>query len=136
MNDLAEAKMDVNETNTEMGERKTEMGIMPGEGEYSGRGKLPWNREVWKRIDQFSKGDYLAVPNKLPLLAKKSKYSEDFAYIAGLIASDGHIKLNSKQAQTSFYNSDKLLVSLYKEKLSLLTATLPTDYHLRSTLLH
>lgn len=81
---------------------------------------------VWKEISRVKKDDFIAVPNKLPLVEKKVPFSSSFSYVAGLIASDGHISLSTKNAQTSFYNSDPLLISLYKKKLDSLKYTYNT----------
>ena len=59
----------------------------------------------------------MAVPKKITL-DNKDTHSKDFAYISGLIASDGHIKIDSRHATTSFYNTDRLLIDIFKEKMN------------------
>jgi len=71
----------------------------------------------WKPVGEISKNDFIAVPNKLHIKGE-DKYHLDFAYIAGLIASDGNIKIDSRHATTSFYNTNILLVELFKEKMN------------------
>jgi replicative DNA helicase Mcm len=74
------------------------------------------SEEKWIEVQNLKKGDYIAVQNKFPL-EKKDGYSREFAYVCGLIASDGHIKIDNRHAQTSFYNSDKRLVLIFKKTL-------------------
>ena len=75
------------------------------------------SKELWKEVQDLKSGDFIAVPARLPVLSTTDDYSHDFAYVAGLIASDGHIKMDRKNAQTSFYNSNPELVELFCQKL-------------------
>lgn len=74
---------------------------------------------VWKSVDLIREGDFVAVPKRL-LLETKDKHVEDFAYVCGLIATEGHVSLKKKNALTAFYNTEEKLVSLFKEKMDLL----------------
>jgi replicative DNA helicase Mcm len=71
---------------------------------------------IWKSVESLNKNEFIAVPKRI-ILNNKDTYSRDFAYIAGLIASDGHIRINSRRATTRFYNTDKLLIEVFKEKM-------------------
>lgn len=79
----------------------------------------------WFETHKIKIGDYIAVPKNYSSITpiKKKIYNTDFAYVAGLIASDGHIKFNNKNAMTTFYNSEKQLVNIYKDKLNKLKIT-------------
>jgi len=74
------------------------------------------SEEKWVRIKDIKKGEYIAVPSRYSLEGKEG-YTKTFSYICGLIASDGSIKINNKNAQTSFYNTDRQLINIYKKCL-------------------
>ncbi len=70
----------------------------------------------WRPIGGVRVGSYMAVPKHLPIAAEDN-HSPGFAYICGLIFSDGHIELNKRNAKTSFYNTEPILIGLFKRKM-------------------
>jgi replicative DNA helicase Mcm len=77
------------------------------------------SQNKWIPIEKIKKGNYIAVPKNYTI-DKTDNISENFAYICGLIASDGSITINNRRAQTSFYNTDLELLEIYKNKLKTL----------------
>ncbi|MBU0628353.1 MAG: hypothetical protein KKC75_04130 [Nanoarchaeota archaeon] len=75
------------------------------------------SKMIWKSAENLKKGDFVAAPKSIKICSS-DKYSIDLAYIAGLIASDGHIKIDKRHATTYFYNTDKELIKIFKEKMN------------------
>ncbi len=73
----------------------------------------------WQAIGELKEGDFLAVPKNLPIKNGK-KWDENFAYICGLIASDGHITYSARHSTVAFYNSEKYLIDRYRRALEAL----------------
>jgi len=64
---------------------------------------------IWIPLEKLGKGHYIAVPRQYQV-DRIDEYDADFAYLCGLIATDGHIKIDVRQAQTSIYNSEHALI--------------------------
>ena len=71
----------------------------------------------WTTIGHLNKGDFIAVPKRIAVNTTDN-FHKDFAYICGLIATDGHISINNKHATTSFYNTNPSLIESFKKKMS------------------
>jgi replicative DNA helicase Mcm len=74
------------------------------------------SRFDWIPTSNLTISDFIAVP-KLLSIEGFDNFNEKFAYIAGLIASDGHIRYSSKHGSVEFYNSNIELIEVYKEIL-------------------
>ena len=65
----------------------------------------------WIEVKELINGDYIAVPKKYRY-DKKDGLPSSFAYLCGFIATDGHVKLSRKNAQTSIYNCNTSLIDV------------------------
>lgn len=70
---------------------------------------------IWKEIGALNKGAFLAVPKRIDLETTDS-FQESFAYLCGLIASDGSIQYSPRRAKTAFYNTNEALATLFASK--------------------
>ncbi len=77
---------------------------------------------IWIPAGCLNKNDFIAVPKKITVHTTDN-FNKDFAYICGLIATDGHISINNRHAKTTFYNTDDTLIRCFKEKMSALGIT-------------
>ncbi|HIH31068.1 TPA: hypothetical protein HA235_00010 [Candidatus Woesearchaeota archaeon] len=75
------------------------------------------SKPVWVETLNIRTGEYVAVPKIIPG-AGKDFNNANFAYVCGLIATDGHIKINNKHAQVAFYNSNKSIIEAYTNALN------------------
>ncbi|MBI3052187.1 hypothetical protein HYY74_07090 [Candidatus Woesearchaeota archaeon] len=82
----------------------------------------------WVAAAGISEGDFVAVPRNYGIDGSDC-YDTDFAYICGLIASDGHISINSRHAVTTIYNSHVGLIGRATEILH----NLNVKFSVRST---
>ncbi|UYP48119.1 hypothetical protein NEF87_004404 [Candidatus Lokiarchaeum ossiferum] len=71
---------------------------------------------LWTETHNIKTGDYIAVP-KLISFNHSDHFQPDFAYICGLIASDGHIALSDTKGRGEFYNSNTDMVEIFKSTL-------------------
>ncbi len=74
------------------------------------------SQQIWTPIEQLRVGEYVAVPKTLPVEGQDT-YDERFAYIAGLLASDGSVQLNNRHGKAGFYNTDESLIKLFQKIL-------------------
>ncbi|RLE38652.1 hypothetical protein DRJ17_03265 [Candidatus Woesearchaeota archaeon] len=71
---------------------------------------------IWKPIRQVNKGSYIAVPKKITI-NKTDSYSKEFAYMCGLVASENHMKINSKNIQAGNISTNKKTkIDIIKDK--------------------
>jgi len=75
------------------------------------------SRMLWTQIHQLKINDFIAVPKKITINTKDN-INSDFAYISGLIATDGHISINERHANTFFYNTNLHLIDTFENKMS------------------
>ncbi len=70
----------------------------------------------WVAAAGISEGDFVAVPRNYGIDGSDC-YDTDFAYICGLVATDGHIAIDKRHAQTSIYNSNAEIINNAVETL-------------------
>jgi len=85
--------------------------------------KIGWDWEIAKqRINKFG------VPKAPGCELKKLILDENIMYLAGLIASDGHVRHRGKGTYVQFTNSEKALIDKFGQIVKSLFGVLPKTY--------